>query len=184
MGEKSEPPGLRQWPARRHHGPPRPHCPRPGHLRRPAGSRRRAAASAAGSSGATSRPVSCFWVARQYGRPPDPRWPGYVEAARIVRQGGGSVAAVEIGFLGYFSEAHVLDLMGLVSPEALAARQRGDLADLVARERPEWLLDVTLFRAQVLDQVMADPRIAAAYKEVAELRDERHPGIRIRVLRR
>ncbi len=127
---------------------------------------------------------SAAWVARQYGRPPDPRWPGYVEAARIVRQGGGSVAAVEIGFLGYFSEAPVLDLMGLVSPEALAARQRGDLGDLVARERPEWLLDVTLFRAQVLDQVMADPRIASAYREVAELPDARHPSIRVRVLRR
>ena len=127
---------------------------------------------------------SAAWVTRQYGRPPDPRWTGYVEAARIVRQGGGgAVAAVEIGFLGYFSEAPVLDLMGLVSPEALAARQRGNLGSLVARERPEWLLDVTLFRAQVLDQVMTDPRIASWYRQVAELPDGRHPGIRIRVLR-
>ena len=127
---------------------------------------------------------SAAWMARQYGRPPDPRWPGYVEAARIIRQGGGSVAAVEIGFLGYFSEAPVLDLMGLVSPEALAARQQGDLGSLVARERPEWLLDVTLFRAQVLDQVMTDPRVASAYRQVADLPDGRHPGIRIRILRR
>lgn len=127
---------------------------------------------------------SAAWVARQWGRPPDPRWAGYVEAARIVRQGGGSVAAVEIGFLGYFSEAPVLDLMGLVSPEALEARRRGTLADLVARERPEYLLDVPLFRAQVLDSILADPRIAAAYKEVAELPDGRYPGSRIRVLRR
>jgi hypothetical protein len=127
---------------------------------------------------------SAAWVARQWRQPPDPRWAGYVEAARIVRQTGGSVAAVEIGFLGYFSEAPVLDLMGLVSPEALAARRRGGLAELVARERPEYLLDVTLFRAQVLDPVLADPRIAAAYRKVAELVDGRYPGSRIRVLRR
>jgi arabinofuranosyltransferase len=116
---------------------------------------------------------SATWVARQLGRPPDPRWTGYVEAARRIRETGGSVAAVEIGFLGYFSEAHVLDLMGLVSPEALEARQRGDLADLVARERPDYLLDVSLFRAGVLGPVLADPRIAAGYEEVGVIEDGR-----------
>ncbi|HKH46684.1 MAG TPA: hypothetical protein VKM72_18660 [Thermoanaerobaculia bacterium] len=127
---------------------------------------------------------SAVWVTRQWGHPPDPRWNGYVEAARIIRRTGGSVAAVEIGFLGYFSEAPVLDLMGLVSPEALDARQRGNLADLVARERPDYLLDVALFRPQVLAPILADPRIAAEYWEVAELADERYLGSRIRVLRR
>lgn len=126
---------------------------------------------------------AALWVTRQWRQPPDPRWAGYVEAARIIRQTGGSVAAVEIGFVGYFSEAPVLDLMGLVSPEALEARRRGDLAELVARERPEYLLDVTLFRAQVLDPVLAAPRIAATYREVAEIADGRFPGSRIRVLR-
>jgi len=126
---------------------------------------------------------SAIWVARQWGHPPDPRWNGYVEAARIIRQSGGSVAAVEIGFLGYFSEAPVLDLMGLVSPEALEARRRGNLAELVARERPDYLLDVVLFRPQVLAPILADPQIAAEYKEVAELADGRFPGSTIRVLR-
>jgi len=126
---------------------------------------------------------SATWVTRQWGRPPDPRWTGYVEAARIIRRTGGSVAAVEIGFLGYFSEAPVLDLMGLVSPEALDARRRGDLAGLVARQRPDYLLDVALFRPQVLAPILADPRIVAEYQEVAELADGRYPGSKIRVLR-
>jgi hypothetical protein len=127
---------------------------------------------------------SGIWVTRQWGRPPDPRWAGYVEAARIIRQTGGSVAAVEIGFLGYFSDTPVLDLMGLVSPAALEARQRGDLAGLVARQRPDYLLDVALFRPQVLAPILADPRIAAEYQEVAVLEDGRFPGSQIRVLRR
>ncbi|HBL27239.1 MAG TPA: hypothetical protein DD490_10430 [Acidobacteria bacterium] len=127
---------------------------------------------------------SITWVTRQWGRPPDPRWAGYVEAARIVRQTGGSVAAVEIGFLGYFSEAPVLDLMGLVSPEAREARRSGTLADLVARKRPDYLLDATLFRGQILAPLLADPRIATSYREVAEIPDGRGAGQRIRLLSR
>lgn len=128
---------------------------------------------------------SAVWIGRHFGKPPDPRWAGYVEAARAIREAGGSsVAVVEIGFVGYFSEARVLDLMGLVSPEALEARRRGDLAGLVARERPEYLLDVSLFRAEALGPVMADPRISAAYREIADIADQRHPSIRIRLLRR
>lgn len=126
---------------------------------------------------------SAVWIGRHFGEPPDPRWKGYVEAARVIREAGGSsVAAVEIGFVGYFAEARVLDLMGLISPEALEARRRGDLAGLVARERPEYLLDVSIFRPAVLDPILAHPEIAGAYREVAVIEDRR-PGVGMRLLR-
>jgi hypothetical protein len=128
--------------------------------------------------------ASAGWVRGQFGRAPDPRWDGYMEAARRIREAGGtSVAAVEIGFLGYESGARVLDLMGLVSPEALAARREGTLPALVARERPDYLVDVSLFQP-VLGPILAHPDVAGAYREVAELPDGRGPGVRLSLLRR
>jgi hypothetical protein len=124
--------------------------------------------------------TSAVYVIQQWGRPPDPRWDGYMEAARRIRESGGrSVAAVEIGFLGYESGARVLDLMGLVSPEALAARKQGTLPALVARERPDYLVDVSLFQP-VLAPILNDPAIH--YRDVAELPDGR--GVRLGLLRR
>ncbi|HYG61937.1 MAG TPA: hypothetical protein VEL74_05115 [Thermoanaerobaculia bacterium] len=127
---------------------------------------------------------SAHYAVRQWGQAPDPRWSGYMEAARRVRDGGGrSVAAVEIGFLGYESDARVLDLMGLVSPEALTARRDGTLPALVARERPDYLVDVSLFQP-VLGPILDEPAVQASYQPVAELPDGRGPGVRLRLLRK
>jgi hypothetical protein len=128
--------------------------------------------------------TSATYAVQQWGRPPDPRWDGYMEAARRIRQAGGrSVAAVEIGFLGYESGARVLDLMGLVSPEALAARQQGTLPALVARERPDYLVDVSLFQP-VLGPILAAPAVRASYREVSKLQDGRRPAVRLRLFQR
>jgi hypothetical protein len=128
---------------------------------------------------------SALFVRDFWGRPPDPRWDGYVAAGRFIREHrGASVAAVEIGFLGWKSGAPVLDLMGLVRPDALAARKRGDLPALVARERPEYLVDATLFRDPWLNPILSHPVIAAGYREVASFPDGRDPGLRVRLLRR
>ncbi|HYX26340.1 MAG TPA: hypothetical protein VFC23_19460 [Thermoanaerobaculia bacterium] len=128
----------------------------------------------------SARFVRDFWR-----RPPDPRWDGYVAAGRFIREHrGASVAAVEIGFLGWEAEAPVLDLMGLVRPDALAARKRGDLPALVAREGPEYLVDATLFRDPWLNPILSHPAIAAGYREVASFPDGRDPGLRVRLLRR
>ncbi|HEX3555094.1 MAG TPA: hypothetical protein VIA62_17865 [Thermoanaerobaculia bacterium] len=128
---------------------------------------------------------SALFVRDFWRRPPDPRWDGYVAAGRFIREHRGrSVAAVEIGFLGWESEAPVLDLMGLVRPDALAARKRGDLPALVAHEQPEYLVDATLFRDPWLNPILAHPAIAAGYREVASFPDGRDPGLRVRLLRR
>ncbi|MBW8876189.1 MAG: hypothetical protein JF614_14580 [Acidobacteria bacterium] len=128
---------------------------------------------------------SALFVRDFWRRPPDPRWDGYVAAGRFIREHRGrSVAAVEIGFLGFESGAPVLDLMGLVRPDALAARKRGDLPALVAREGPEYLVDATLFRDPWLNPILNQPAIAAGYREVASFPDGRDPGLRVRLLRR
>ncbi len=45
-----------------------------------------------------------------------------------------------IGYVGYFSQRPILDMIGLVSPEVFRSYRTPDpLADMVARFRPEWL---------------------------------------------
>jgi hypothetical protein len=131
------------------------------------------------------------YVAAHFGTAPDPRYAGYVAAGEYLRThstGMPTAAAVEIGFFGYASRARILDLVGLVSPRALAARTTGaaagGLARLVEEERPDFLLDATLFRQQYLGPIVDDPKIAGAYRQVASFPDGRGAGLAIRLLRR
>ncbi len=97
------------------------------------------------------------WLTESWGTPPDPRWGVYHAAGEHIRahsRPGDEVAAVEIGFLGYSSRRPVLDLMGLVSPQVVPAREAGELAALVAERRPRFILDVPLFRRHVLAGVL------------------------------
>ncbi len=60
------------------------------------------------------------------------------------------VAALDIGAVGWFSERHVLDLMGLVSPQVMELGHRLGFAEMVAsgawldlpgQARPGWFVD-------------------------------------------
>lgn len=124
------------------------------------------------------------YLAAHFGTPPDPRYTGYTAAGTWLRAhaaGTPTAAAVEIGFFGYASRARILDLVGLVSPRSVAARAAGRLPRLVEQERPEYLLDATLFHQQYLDPA-ADPALAAAYHPVASFADGRGAGLSIRLL--
>ena len=140
------------------------------------------------AAGALLLPIlipSAGFIRASWRRPPDPRWAGYMAAGEYVRDhGGGSVATVEIGYVGWVSTGRILDLMGLVTPEALAARKRGTLPELVAREAPDYVLDATLFGPWTFDDLLRHPPIAERYTEVARFPDERYPGLLVRVLRR
>jgi len=131
---------------------------------------------------------SLAWMARQWGRPPDPRFAVYERAGRYLAAAGGtgeaSVAAVEIGVLGYASGLRVLDLAGLDSPEVLAARRAGTLPALVAAARPEFLVDVPAFRRPILDAILARPEIAAGYREAAAFTAPDYGGGAVRIYRR
>ncbi len=79
---------------------------------------------------------------------------------------GGAVLLEPIGLIGYRSRLRVLDESGLVSP-AIAARRRagaGWYADVVARERPEWLV----VRPEVLERGVAFAGAGAPFRATAE----------------
>jgi hypothetical protein len=150
----------------------------------------RAAAAALGTLALLAL-VACpslAWLARQWGRPPDPRFTVYARAGRYLAAQGGAgeatVAAVEICVLGYVSGLRVLDLAGLVSPEALAAQRAGKLPELVAARRPEFLVDVAAFRKPILGAILARPEIAAGYREAAAFTAPDYGGGAVRIERR
>jgi hypothetical protein len=128
---------------------------------------------------------SLLWIQHQWRQPPDPRFRLYASLGRYLQRespAGATVASVEIGVLGYFSERPVLDLAGLVSPEVLRAGKGGGLADLVARVQPAFLVDAPIFRAGWLNPILAHPEIARRYRPVAEFSDPAYGGGRVRLL--
>jgi hypothetical protein len=107
-----------------------------------------------------------LYVRRQWRTPPDPRTGAYAVIGTYLRRHStpeSVVAAVEIGALGYTSQRPILDLMGLVSPEALAFRSQSGLATLLIARQPCFVLDVPIFRPTVL-QGLADDRIRLRYR--------------------
>lgn len=115
---------------------------------------------------------SIAWIAGSWGRPPDPRYASYAEAGRWLRThtaADARVAAVEIGILGYFADRHVVDLMGLVTPEAVEARRAGELGELVLRHRATHLVDNPIFHREALEGVLGNPEIRRRYRPVSRI---------------
>jgi hypothetical protein len=79
---------------------------------------------------------------------------------------GESVLLEPIGFIGYRTGLRVLDESGLVSP-AIAERRKagaGWFADVVERERPDWLV----IRPEVLERGVAFAGAGAPFRSTAE----------------
>jgi len=117
-------------------------------------------------------------------QPPDPRYAVYAEVGEFLARipGDGRVAMVEIGVVGYFSRKPILDLGGLVSPPAIAARKHGRLPALIEELRPCYLVDTPHFRSEY--PVLERPGLAEQYRTIATFEDERPDRGRIRVLER
>jgi hypothetical protein len=125
------------------------------------------------------------WTLAHAGRPPDPRYPSYRRIADALAGASPAhtVAAVEIGVLGYFAPVRVLDLAGLVTPEVVPARASGTLPALVAARAPEYILDADAF-PDAMRPLLAAPGIAGRYREVISVRHGEDPHRRLRLLRR
>jgi hypothetical protein len=80
---------------------------------------------------------------------------------------GATVYLEPIGYIGYFSERHILDWPGLVSPRVLQARreQHTNFFTTVSVLRPDWLV----LRSRELATAQSDAFIAANYEVAAEI---------------
>lgn len=76
---------------------------------------------------------------------------------------GGLVAAEDIGYIGFYSGATILDRDGLVSPEAIPYNISGRYIQLIEDARPEWLVAAANSR---LSGFLKDPWLIDNYQRV------------------
>jgi hypothetical protein len=116
---------------------------------------------------------SLRYAARLWGRAPDPRYGVYRKVGEYLRRQTPprtSVAAVEIGVLGFFGDRPVLDLMGLVTPDILEAKRAGRLAEFVESRAPGYVVCPPNFRGNEL-RFLDEAPIAGHYVAAAAFSD-------------
>lgn len=115
--------------------------------------------------------TSATWLLRMSGEPPDPRMRPNRAVAEWIRDHSkpqDSVAAVEIGFLSFYSNRPLLDLIGLGSPGALDALLSGGTAGLFFSRSPAFFVRHPVFD-YVQGPILKDARFGEGYSLVANL---------------
>ncbi|MEM7479745.1 MAG: hypothetical protein AAF481_01110 [Acidobacteriota bacterium] len=119
------------------------------------------------------------WTATAWNGTPDPRTRLYGEVGDYLARHSARdarVAAVEIGALAYRADRSVLDLVGLVNPAIVSAREEDRLHAYFAAEAPDYIMDAPLFRRRFLDEMLDAPAIAGTYRPVARFFDPDYPA--------
>jgi hypothetical protein len=86
-----------------------------------------------------------------------------------------SIGYHEIGYLGYYTDLRIVDLMGLVTPDVTPMVAEGDFAWGFWHHRPDYF--VHLEGSGFQTAIVSDPRFAAGYRTVVRL-----PGFNARSL--
>ncbi|CAN5757352.1 hypothetical protein BH10ACI4_BH10ACI4_15320 [soil metagenome] len=71
------------------------------------------------------------------------RYAGYVDAGQWLRNNtpaNARIAAVEIGFLGWYSQRYLIDIVGLTTPKNAEHVAQRDLAAWLREDRPDYIL--------------------------------------------
>jgi hypothetical protein len=115
---------------------------------------------------------------------PSGRLTAYKQAAEWLRQSmppEESVAYVEIGVLGYYSDRPIEDLMGLVTPRALPYVARNDVLGAFLVKPAPYVIFHSRGRMAPIIQA---PWFPAAYEKVASFRDRDLPRGRLDIFHR
>jgi hypothetical protein len=79
-----------------------------------------------------------------------------------------SIASMEIGYLGYFTDNRIVDLAGLISPKAIPRISRGDIAWGFWKYRPDYFVYHQDFD-WALAAIRSDPRFGRNYSPIVQL---------------
>lgn len=95
----------------------------------------------------------------------------YIPLAQWIRNNttpADTIASMEIGYLGYYTDNRVIDLAGLVTPDAVPHIAQGDYAWAFWHHKPDYFLYVREFD-WALSEIHSAPRFAAEYQPVTTL---------------
>ncbi|HEY0605940.1 MAG TPA: hypothetical protein VGD58_23655 [Herpetosiphonaceae bacterium] len=101
----------------------------------------------------------------------DPRGKSYIELSQWIREHTArtdSVAFIEIGYLGYFTDNRIIDLAGLTLPNIVPHIAQGDFAWGFWHYAPDYYVHSVDFDWALAD-IRNDPRFAESYQPVATL---------------
>ncbi|MBV9789593.1 MAG: hypothetical protein JOZ51_15510, partial [Chloroflexi bacterium] len=101
----------------------------------------------------------------------DPRGKSYIELSQWLRQhtaSTDSVAFIEIGYLGYFTDNRIIDLAGLTLPNIVPHIAQGDFAWGFWHYAPDYYVHSVTFDWALAD-IRNDPRFAQSYQPVATI---------------
>ncbi|NTV62713.1 MAG: hypothetical protein HGA65_04140 [Oscillochloris sp.] len=102
----------------------------------------------------------------------DSRGESYVTLSRWFREHtqspSESIAFIEIGYLGYYTDHQIIDLAGLTSPDALPHIANGDFTWVFWQHRPDYYVYSAQFDA-LLAGIRTNPEFDQLYKPVATL---------------
>ena len=102
----------------------------------------------------------------------DPRAPAYLELAQWLRENSRSsesVAFIEIGYLGYYTDNRIVDLAGLVIPEIVPHVRDGDYSWGFWQYRPDYFIYQPAFDL-ALGDIIRDPRFPENYEPVVRIK--------------
>jgi arabinofuranosyltransferase len=105
----------------------------------------------------------------------DARGDSYTALSRWFREhttSSESIAFIEIGYLGYYTENRIIDLAGLVLPDVVPHVAEGDFAWGFWRYEPDYYVYLRDFD-WALASIRTDPRFTRQYRPVATLRGPR-----------
>ena len=105
----------------------------------------------------------------------DARGESYTALSRWFREhteGTESVASMEIGYLGYYTENRIVDLAGLIMPDIVPHVAERDFAWGFWHYKPDYYIYLSDFD-WALASITADPRFEQEYQPVATLRGPR-----------
>jgi hypothetical protein len=80
-----------------------------------------------------------------------------------------TVGYLEVGFIGYYSRRHIVDPLGLVSPNAAAAIARRDFLGTYRTRQPDVILHQPLFFPEYMGTLVDQPWFITDYRAVATL---------------
>ncbi len=85
-----------------------------------------------------------------------------------------SIAYIEVGYLGFFTNNRIIDLAGLVTPEVIPHIANGDFAWGFLNSKPDYYIYYPAFD-WALHDIRADPQFDKQYRQVATLPGKQQP---------